>query len=192
MRLFHCVVIKILRIRTHIALFFAVHFAASPLSLSLLSYMVRVWVCARVLPYRLADFTCRTTTLALACEIKLFVGSRRIKIKFLLFLPLLLLLLLTVLELLLLRPRAEASVTVTAAQPQSHHAPKPPTHGRGCRHAGDEMPPSGCHLAAAVVVSTRFFWVACGKKGVWQGEGIRGGGRGLAKRERSTFCGKLS
>lgn len=170
------------------------HFAAPPLSLSLLTYMVRVWVCmyVRVLPYRLADFTCRTTTLALACEIKLFVGSRRIKIKFLLFLPLLLLLLLTLLELLLLRPRAEASVTVTAAQPQSHHAPKPPTRGRGCLHAGDEMPPSGCHLEAAVVVSTRFFWVACGKKGVQQGEWIRGGGRGLAKRERSTFCGKLS
>lgn len=109
------------------------HFAAPPLSLSLLSYMVRVWVCmyVRVLPYRLADFTCRTTTLALACEIKLFVGSRRIKIKFLLFLPLLLLLLLTLLELLLLRPRAEASVTVTAAQPQSHHAPKLPRTGEG-------------------------------------------------------------
>jgi len=39
---------------------------------------VRVHVCVP----RLDGFTCRTTTLALACEIKLFVGSRKMKINF--------------------------------------------------------------------------------------------------------------
>lgn len=48
MRLLHCVVIKILRIRTHIALFFAVHFAALSLSLSLLTYVMCVCLCACV------------------------------------------------------------------------------------------------------------------------------------------------
>lgn len=187
MRLLHCVVIKILRIRTHIALFFAVHFAALSLSLcpSLLTWCV--CVCVRVLPYRLADFTCRTTTLALACEIKLFVGSRRIKIKFLLFLLvllLLLLLLLTLLEmLLLLRPRAEASVTVTAAQPQSHHAPIPHPATRVMK----------CRRAAVTWRRLR----SSSQPGFFRGLHVaRGGrearGRGLAKRERSTFCGKLS